>query len=628
MGQFFSQSKNQLTVAIGLTVVAVLAYVWVVAQGLDSPQVDAENFRARAAHAQADQHYGRAEQLLKLAAAQAEKVDNQLMLSSIKSDQAEVCALQLHFESSEKCLREALACLFKARLETDVRQYREKYLDLKLRLAGTLEKEQKVPEAITTYKEILETFGPEPSNRRQPVVARYNELLRSAGRMKELAEAQSREDVSNGEGRKADTHFYEGVRLMQNFSLTEADREFAMALTIARKWNNIEMQVLILNWSAVVRLALHDLQNAEALLGQARSFERSKDENWYETSWLLSACKELAGDKKAAQVLYKQLGDAPVKSLTPLLCVGGYYSKLGKFAQCNNLWIPAMVVFEKSPNPDPVDIAPILWTMGSNYFQAADYEKSNVYYEKAMHVWVKRKGPQTGEVMDSLRRIGQNYTAMHKYDESNVYMQRSLALWEKFLGARYNDAPEIAPLFEDVAENYLALGKMSESNDYLLRALHVRGAVQTKDLARVLDRLGRNYHLMNQEKESQAYYDRGMHAWETAVGFESKQVAVDLQALGEFSGRAKQFKERDEYYLKAISIFEKQSDAQSLRQAASLLQRLGFACARKADYAGSNSYLQRAANLLHKSNASANELLPIEMKMAENYSALKVSSTH
>ena len=133
---------------------------------------------------------------------------------------------------------------------------------------------------------------------------------------------------------------------------------------------------------------------------------------------------------------------------------------------------------------------------------------------------------------------------------------------------------------------------------------------------------------MSQDKESQAYYERGMHVWETAVGFESKQVAVDLVALGEFSGRAKQFKQRDEYYLKAISIFEKQSDPQSLRQASNLLQRLGFACARNADYAASNAYLQRAANLLRRINASANELEPIELKMTENYSALKVNSAH
>ena len=167
-----SKSKIQLMVAIVCVFAGIVAYGFYVARTLESPQVNCENLRMSAALALKNQHYARAEQLLRTAAEQASKLDNLAIMAATKSELSDVLARQNRFAEAESPLREAIECWHKEsldKLQTDVSKTE---VDAQIRLATLLEKQNKTTDALSTYQAILSNLENDETGLRATVFAK------------------------------------------------------------------------------------------------------------------------------------------------------------------------------------------------------------------------------------------------------------------------------------------------------------------------------------------------------------------------------------------------------------------------------------------------------------------------
>jgi CHAT domain-containing protein/Flp pilus assembly protein TadD len=293
-----------------------------------------------------------------------------------------------------------------------------------------------------------------------------------------------------------------------------------------------------------------------------------------------------------------QLGTGHVNYGSALGNIGNVYSKLGRYAEAEDLYRRAMAVFERLPNINPqfpgmtlVNLAVVseqqgkfgeagdqfrrglailenalganhpfvatnLINLGLNQESLGRLAEAERLYKRGLAIREQAFGSENAAVALPLNNLASIYRKQGLCAEAEGLLQRSLAIRESALGANH---PDTAQSLNGLGALNLSQGKYLDAEKRLVRALTLRRKAFGEDhieVARSLDLVALAYAEQGRSDDAATLYRQAIETYDRAFGAGHIESARTLNNLAVIEQVRNNPAKAEALYLRALALRE------------------------------------------------------------------------
>jgi CHAT domain-containing protein/Tfp pilus assembly protein PilF len=325
--------------------------------------------------------------------------------------------------------------------------------------------------------------------------------------------------------------------------------------------------------------------------------------------------------QRALSILETEQGPRHPEVADVLNNLAVFYSIQNRYVEAIQLLNRAVSIVESSRGSEDRDLVFPLNTLGLVYESQGDYEKAALLYRRTVSISERTftpgdPGPGPGVILQNLAGVVRQ---LGGYSEAELIYQRALGFVEQALGP---DHPDVATVLNNLVGLYLVQSRYRDAEPLLKRALMIREktlGVKHIDVADSLINLEQLYLAQGIEDDVEAILKRALDIYEAKfTGSEHQRVALALNDLGLFYGKIGRYGEAEEFFNRALIIFERvlgPGDPQ-LAKALNNLANVYLAQAREKD---AEATLARSVTIYESVNPSSPELAAALSNLAGLY---------
>jgi tetratricopeptide (TPR) repeat protein len=258
---------------------------------------------------------------------------------------------------------------------------------------------------------------------------------------------------------------------------------------------------------------------------------------------------------------------------------GFYLCERGRYTDAEPLYDRALVIREKTLNPDHPHLANSLSNLADLYYTQGRYAKAEAFYERALAIREKALGSEHRDVAEILNNLAMLCEDQGRHAQAETLYKRALAILEDCSEDR-----DVAKIPINLAALYDKQGRYAQAEPLYQRALLILEEVlppDHPDRANCLNNLGRFYANQGQYPKAEPLYRQALAIREKTMGPEHPVVASSLKNLVGIYANKDQHEKVEPLYQRALAILEKTLGpehpyvANSLKNYALCLQGMG-----------------------------------------------------
>ncbi len=255
--------------------------------------------------------------------------------------------------------------------------------------------------------------------------------------------------------------------------------------------------------------------------------------------------------------------------------------KTREYLKAARMYVKAIEIEEKAPNPDLSRLASTLNEAGYCYDLAGRYDQAIKYYQEALAI--DKKLGREEDVAARLNSIGLVYNARGEYDQAIRYYEEALAIDKRLKSKR------VAIRLNNIGMVYKDRGQYDQAIKYFEEALALDKSLgRERGVATILNNMGLVYSAWGQ-------YDRAIKHYEEALAIDKRlgrdNIAMRLNNIGMVYKDWGQYDRAIKYFEEALAIDKRLGRE---RGVAIILNNIGLVYSAWGQYDQAVKYYQEA----------------------------------
>jgi CHAT domain-containing protein/Tfp pilus assembly protein PilF len=260
--------------------------------------------------------------------------------------------------------------------------------------------------------------------------------------------------------------------------------------------------------------------------------------------------------KRSLEVFEKTLDPNHLEIATALSNLATLYANQGRYTEAEPPSKRSLEIYEKALGPDHPEVATALGNVATRYLYQGRYAEAERLFQRSLEIYEKALGPNHPNVATTLGNLATLYANQARYADAEPLYKRALAIREKALGP---DNPDIAAALSNLGSFYITRGRYVDAELLSRRSLAIWEKALGPDhpnVATALSNLATLYRAQGRYTEAEQLYKRSLAIRETALGPNHPDVAISLNNMGELYGTQGRYPEAVPLYKRALQIVE------------------------------------------------------------------------
>ncbi len=274
---------------------------------------------------------------------------------------------------------------------------------------------------------------------------------------------------------------------------------------------------------------------------------------------------------KHAQADVDRLGDPHLEGRL-LSLIGAIESHEGDFDAAEQTLRRAMVVLEKAPGFEPLDLTDALDALGHLLVQQRRLDQAHEYIDRQLAIEKEALGEQHPATATTMGNLGGALLSEGRLQEALAALEPALAIQERALGA---DHPELTPWLGNIAIIHGTRGEHEKALHNFHRVLSIQERTMGANhpaIADSLNNIGVSHRALEQYDQALEFFGRSLAITERSVGPEHASLASSVANLGTIHRKRGDYEQALEQFRRALSILEHAHDPTHPHRASALVE--------------------------------------------------------
>jgi len=281
---------------------------------------------------------------------------------------------------------------------------------------------------------------------------------------------------------------------------------------------------------------------------------------------------------KAYEISNKVLGLQHLDTVKILANLGRLFQVKGDYIGAEALYQKTLSTREKISGPEHPDTASSLHSLSWLYFSMGKYNDALPLCQRALSIRERVLGPEHPDTSGSLNNLSLIYRAMGDYDQALPLIQRALQLNEKIYGS---DHPQVATNMNNYALVLIDKADYDNAELFLHRALNIEEKVfgiEHRETAHSLANLGWLFEAKGDYDSAIPFYQQALAIREAVLGIahpHTIKTANNIFAIAQTLRDKNEFERASQLYRRVLLTYTNIAEA-PYKLVSSVLQNMAI----------------------------------------------------
>ena len=311
--------------------------------------------------------------------------------------------------------------------------------------------------------------------------------------------------------------------------------------------------------------------------------------------------------ERALMIRQNAYGPAHLAVADSLNQIGLYWWKLGHYAKAESLNDRVLKIRESALGPVDLSVAVTLNNLANIKMSVGNYAAAKPLYKRVLDIRERLLGQDDKAIAKSLEELAEVYVREGDFAISQSLLERGIDISKKNFGLENHRTSDA---LTRLADSYLESGDYAKAKSLYEQTLEILEKIDQAGAAAIghaLYKLGSFNHRIGDDAQAESFYRRAIEIWEDdkRLGWHYPDIAPALEELGEIYRIRGDYDRAKEVFLRALSIFEKNSGSNH-PDVARVLNHLAKIYSDESDYRAAAPLYHRALTISEKNGGRDN----------------------